>query len=69
MPKVIIPFSGRNYTDNKHEINMDGESLEEIAEMDDEASRINPNLINNSCHFDHLSSAWHDKNMAGIHEK
>ena len=30
MPKVIIPFSCRNYTDNQHEINMDGESLEEI---------------------------------------
>jgi hypothetical protein len=42
MPKVIIPFSCRNYTDNQHEINMDGESLEEIAEMDDEASRIPP---------------------------
>ena len=32
MPKIIIPFSCRNYTDNKHEINMDGESLEEIME-------------------------------------
>ena len=32
MPKVIIPFSFRNYTDNQHEINMDGESLEEIME-------------------------------------
>jgi hypothetical protein len=32
MPKVIIPFSCRNYTDNQHEINMDGESLEEIME-------------------------------------
>ena len=32
MPKVIIPFSCRNYTDNEHEINMDGESLEEIME-------------------------------------
>jgi len=30
MPKVIIPFSCRNCTDNQHEINMDGESLEEI---------------------------------------
>ena len=30
MPKVIIPFSCRNYTENQHEINMDGESLEEI---------------------------------------
>ncbi|MGB6288690.1 MAG: MoaD/ThiS family protein [Desulfobulbales bacterium] len=30
MPKVIVPFSCRNYTDNQHEINMDGESLEEI---------------------------------------
>ena len=30
MPKVIIPFSCRNYTDNQHEINMDGESLEQI---------------------------------------
>jgi hypothetical protein len=32
MPKVIIPFSCRNYTDNQHEINMDGESLEKIME-------------------------------------
>jgi hypothetical protein len=32
MPKVIIPFSCRNCTDNQHEINMDGESLEEIME-------------------------------------
>ncbi len=32
MPKVIIPFACRNYTDNQHEINMDGESLEEIME-------------------------------------
>ena len=32
MPKVIIPFSCRNYTDNQHEINIDGESLEEIME-------------------------------------
>jgi len=32
MPKVIIPFSCRNYTDNQHEINMDGENLEEIME-------------------------------------
>jgi hypothetical protein len=32
MPKVIIPFSCRDCTDNQHEINMDGESLEEIME-------------------------------------
>jgi len=32
MPKVIIPFSCRNHTDNQHEINMDGESLAEIME-------------------------------------
>jgi hypothetical protein len=32
MPKVIIPFSCRNCTDNQHEINMAGESLEEIME-------------------------------------
>ena len=32
MPKVIIPFSCRNCTDNQHEINMDGESLGEIME-------------------------------------
>ena len=32
MPKVIIPYSCRNHTDNQHEINMDGESLEEIME-------------------------------------
>ena len=32
MPKVIIPFSFRSYTDNQHEINMDGESLKEIME-------------------------------------
>ena len=32
MPKVIIPFSCRNHTDNQHEINMDGESLEDIME-------------------------------------
>jgi hypothetical protein len=32
MPKVIIPFSFRNYTDNQHEINMAGESLKEIME-------------------------------------
>ena len=32
MPKVIIPFACRNYTDNQHEINIDGESLEEIME-------------------------------------
>ena len=32
MPKVIIPFSCRDCTDNQHEINMDGESLEEVME-------------------------------------
>ena len=32
MPKVIIPFSCRDHTDNQHEINMDGGSLEEIME-------------------------------------
>jgi molybdopterin converting factor small subunit len=32
MPKVIIPFSCRDCTDNQHEINMDGENLEEIME-------------------------------------
>ena len=32
MPKVIIPFSCRNYTDNQQEINLDGDSLEEIME-------------------------------------
>ena len=32
MPKIIIPFSCRNCTDNQHEINMDGESLEEVME-------------------------------------
>lgn len=32
MPRVIIPFSFRHHTDNKHEINIDGESLKEIME-------------------------------------
>ncbi len=32
MPKVIIPFPFRNYTDNQHEINMEGESLKKIME-------------------------------------
>ena len=41
MPKIIIPFSCRNYTDNQHEINIDGESLEEIMEG---LSRRHPEL-------------------------
>ena len=32
MPKIIIPFSFRNHTDNQHEINMDAENLKETME-------------------------------------
>ena len=44
------------------------EEIEKIADLEDKASITNPNLMI-AVNFYHLSLAWNDKYVAGIHEK
>ena len=57
MPKVIIPFSCRNCTDNQHEINMDGESLEEIMEDLVNKNPYSEWIKNNSINLDDIENS------------